>query len=86
MDKIRILSNSSRISDLESDVAALAAVEGVTLPISQPLNLNNNAIENVSQLELEGGGTLTYDTGLKVNGVLVHENQTLSQAVNSNTV
>lgn len=81
---IRLNNLQRQINSLESDVEVLAAAEGVTLPISEPLNMMNNAIQNVSEMTLvDGGGTSTLAVSggeLQLDGNAVGTTQTISKS------
>lgn len=81
---IKLNNLQKQINDLESDVAIIAAKEGVELPISEPLDMNDNAIQNVSLMTLKDGestSTLSVSGGeLLLNGSAIDtDNQTLSK-------
>lgn len=81
---IKLNNLQKQINDLESDVAIIAAKEGVELPISEPIDMNDNAIQNVSLMTLKDGSstsTLSVSGGeLLLNGSAIDtDNQTLSK-------
>ena len=89
-----VLNNLQRqVNDLETDVRAIAAAEHVELPISQPLDMNDNSILNVTTMTMEDSVTSVSSTirvtnnRLMINGNAVDtDEQHLDQDENSNIV
>ena len=89
-----VLNNLQRqVNDLETDVRAIAAAEHVELPISQPLDMNDNSILNVTTMTMEDSVTSASSTirvtnnRLMINGNAVDtDEQHLDQDEDSNVV
>lgn len=90
LNNLKINRNTREINNLKEDVEALSAFTGVELPISQNLDMNSHAIDNIHYLTLKNGTNDTYSTvaldndgDLFVNGVVIKsDEQTLSLSHN----